>query len=43
MEQLSKSLDFKYKIVNPPDSAWGMINKTGVQFLRHYRDVPKLP
>ena len=29
MEELSRSLDFKYQIVNPPDSAWGVINETG--------------
>ena len=29
MEELSRALDFTYKIVNPPDSAWGMINETG--------------
>ena len=29
MEELSRALDFTYEIVNPPDSAWGMINETG--------------
>ena len=29
MEELVKRLDFTYDIVNPPDGAWGMINRTG--------------
>ena len=29
MEELRRRLHFTYKILNPPDSAWGMINKTG--------------
>ena len=29
MEELIRRLDFTYDIVNPPDAAWGMINKTG--------------
>ena len=29
LEELSRRLHFTYKIVNPPDAGWGMINETG--------------
>ena len=29
MKELSRALDFTFEFVNPPDSAWGLINESG--------------